>query len=35
MLIERYIGAYNRMGVGEMLLTVHPGVEFKNVSDEP
>lgn len=31
-LVERYIDAYNRMNVDEMLLTVHPDVEFKNVS---
>lgn len=31
-LIERYIDAYNRMNVDEMLLTVHQDVEFKNVS---
>ena len=31
-LVERYIGAYNRMDIAEMLLTVHPDVEFKNIS---
>lgn len=31
-LVERYIAAYNRMDVDEMLLTVHPDVEFKNIS---
>ena len=31
-LVERYIDAYNRMNVDEMLLTVHQDVEFKNVS---
>lgn len=31
-LVERYIGAYNRMDVPEMLHTVHPDVEFKNIS---
>ena len=31
-LIDRYINAYNRMDVDEMLLTVHPNVEFKNIS---
>lgn len=31
-LIQRYIEAYNRMNVDEMLATVHPDVEFKNVS---
>lgn len=31
-LVERYIDAYNRMNVDEMLLTVHPDVEFRNVS---
>lgn len=32
-LVERYIEAYNRMDVDEMLLTVHPDVDFKNVSE--
>lgn len=32
-LVDRYIDAYNRMNVDEMLLTVHPDVEFKNISD--
>jgi len=31
-LVERYIDAYNGMNVDEMLLAVHPDVEFKNVS---
>lgn len=31
-LIQRYIEAYNRMNVDELLATVHPDVEFKNVS---
>ena len=31
-LVDRYIEAYNRMDVDEMLLTVHPDVEFKNIS---
>ena len=31
-LIERYLDAYNRMDVEEMLLTVHPQVEFQNIS---
>ena len=31
-LVERYVGAYNRMNVAEMLLTVHPEVEFENIS---
>jgi hypothetical protein len=32
-LVDRYIEAYNRMNVDEMLLTVHPDVEFKNISE--
>jgi ketosteroid isomerase-like protein len=31
-LVDRYIDAYNRMDIAEMLLTVHPDVEFKNIS---
>ena len=31
-LVERYISAYNRMDIDEMLLTIHPDVEFKNIS---
>jgi ketosteroid isomerase-like protein len=31
-LVERYIDAYNRTDIAEMLLTVHPDVEFKNIS---
>jgi hypothetical protein len=31
-LVDRYIDAYNRMDVDKMLLTVHPNVEFKNIS---
>lgn len=31
-LVDRYIDAYNRLDIDEMLLTVHPGVEFKNIS---
>jgi hypothetical protein len=31
-LVERYVDAYNRMNVDEMLLPVHPHVEFKNIS---
>jgi len=31
-LVERYIDAYNRMDIAEMLLTVHIDVEFKNIS---
>jgi hypothetical protein len=34
-LVDRHIDAYTRVDVGEMLLTVHPGVELKNLSDEP
>ena len=32
-LVDRYIEAYNRMDVDEMLLTVHPDVDFKNSSE--
>jgi len=32
-LVDRYIDAYNRMDIPAMLLTVHPDVEFKNISD--
>ena len=31
-LVERYIDAYNRMNVDEMLFDVHPDVEFNNVA---
>jgi len=31
-LVDRYIDAYNRMNIAEMLLAVHPDVEFKNIS---
>lgn len=31
-LVEQYIDAYNRMDIAEMLFTVHPDVEFKNIS---
>lgn len=31
-LIELYIDAYNRMAVDDMLLVVHPNVEFINIS---
>ncbi|MDD2853295.1 MAG: nuclear transport factor 2 family protein [Desulfuromonadaceae bacterium] len=31
-LIQRYIEAYNRMNVDELLATVHPDVAFTNVS---
>ncbi len=31
-LVDRYIDAYNRMDIAEILLTVHPDVEFKNIS---
>jgi len=31
-LVDRYIHAYNLMDIDEMLLTVHPDVEFKNIS---
>ena len=31
-IVERYIDAYNRMNIDEMLLNVHPDVEFRNIS---
>jgi hypothetical protein len=31
-LVERYIDAYNRMDVDEMLLAVHRDVKFENIS---
>ncbi|MEO0538525.1 MAG: hypothetical protein AAF215_32275 [Cyanobacteria bacterium P01_A01_bin.123] len=31
-LIDRYLDAYNAFDVEEMMSTVHPDVEFKNVS---
>ena len=31
-LIERYIAAYNQMDIDEMMLTLHPDVEFRNIS---
>jgi hypothetical protein len=31
-LLDRYISAYNRMDIPAMLLTVHSGIEFKNIS---
>jgi ketosteroid isomerase-like protein len=31
-LIEPYIDAYNRMDVDDMLLVVHPDVEFESIS---
>jgi hypothetical protein len=31
-LVDRYIDAYNRMDVEDMLVDVHPQVEFKNIS---
>ncbi len=33
-LVDRYIDAYNRMDIPAMLLTVHPDVEFKNISGD-
>lgn len=33
-LISRYIDAYNAFDVDEMVATLHPDVEFKNVSGE-
>ncbi|MEP0547057.1 MAG: nuclear transport factor 2 family protein [Rhodothermales bacterium] len=32
-LIDRYIAAYNAFDVAGMMATVHPAVEFENVSD--
>lgn len=32
-LVDRYVGAYNRKDTAGMLSTVHPDVEFKNISD--
>lgn len=31
-LVDHYIDAYNRKDIDEMLLGVHPQVEFKNIS---
>ncbi len=31
-LIERYIAACNQMDIDEMMLTLHPDVEFRNIS---
>ncbi|HEX5305650.1 MAG TPA: nuclear transport factor 2 family protein [Dyella sp.] len=31
-LIDRYIDAYNRIDVDAMLLTLHPGIVFENIS---
>ncbi|UXY15446.1 nuclear transport factor 2 family protein [Chitiniphilus purpureus] len=31
-IVDRYIDAYNRKDIDGMLLTVHPQVEFKNIS---
>lgn len=31
-LVDRYIDAYNRKDIDEMLIGVHPQVEFKNIS---
>ena len=31
-LVDRYIDAYNRMNVDEMLMTVHRDIEFENIS---
>ena len=31
-LVDRYIDAYNHKNVDDMLATVHPQVEFKNIS---
>lgn len=30
--VERYIDAYNRKDIGAMLETVHPDIEFRNIS---
>ena len=31
-LVERYIDAYNRKDIDDMLIGIHPQVEFKNIS---
>ena len=31
-LIDRYIDAYNRIDIDAMLLTLHPGIVFENLS---
>jgi hypothetical protein len=31
-LVDRYIDAYNRMDIDAMLRTIHPEVEFRNLS---
>jgi hypothetical protein len=31
-LVDRYIDAYNRKSIDEMLMTVHADVEFKNIA---
>jgi hypothetical protein len=31
-LVDHYVDAYNRMDVDDMLVHVHPQVEFKNIS---
>lgn len=31
-LVDRYIDAYNRKNIDDMLMSVHPQVEFKNIS---
>lgn len=31
-LVDHYIDAYNRKDIDDMLLSVHPQVEFKNIS---
>ncbi len=32
-LVDRYIDAYNNMDVAAMLLTLHPDIEFQNISN--
>jgi hypothetical protein len=32
LLVDRYIDAYNRKNINDMLMTVHPQVEFKNIA---
>lgn len=31
-LIDHYIDAYNRKDIDDMLISIHPQVEFKNIS---
>lgn len=32
-LVDHYIDAYNRKNIDDMLMSIHPQVEFKNISD--